>query len=104
MTTATMSDRLRQIAILISSVDSSAARQILLQLPTDTARQIRHLSTRLGEVSAEEKRRVLIDFNVRQPLPLGLQQRLRWTGLPRERPLKPLAMIQPVQPSRICTF
>lgn len=62
MTTATMPDRLRQIAILISSVDSAAARQILLQLPTETARQIRQLASRLGEVTAEEKRRILSEF------------------------------------------
>lgn len=62
MTAATMPDRLRQIAILISSVDSTAARQILLQLPTDTARQIRQLASRLGQVSAEEKRRILSEF------------------------------------------
>ena len=62
MTTATMPDRLRQIAILISSVDSAAARQILLQLPTDTARQIRQLTTRLGEVSVDEKRGILAEF------------------------------------------
>lgn len=62
MTAATMPDRLRQIAILISSVDSAAARQILLQLPTDTARQIRQLASRLGDVSAEEKRRILSEF------------------------------------------
>lgn len=62
MTAATMPDRLRQIAILISSVDSAAARQILLQLPTDTARQIRLLASRLGDVSADEKRRILSEF------------------------------------------
>ncbi|MCA9183381.1 MAG: hypothetical protein KDA51_18095, partial [Planctomycetales bacterium] len=65
MTTATHStaqDRLRQIAILISSVDAAAARQILLHLPTDKARQVRALVGQLGNVAPEEKRKILADF------------------------------------------
>ncbi len=62
MTTATAQDRLRQIAILVSSVDATAARQILLHLPTDKARRVRELATQLGTVSAEEKRKILAEF------------------------------------------
>ncbi|MCC7335574.1 MAG: hypothetical protein IT422_10770 [Pirellulaceae bacterium] len=65
MTTATHTtaqDRLRQIAILISSVDAAAARQILLHLPTDKARQVRALVSQLGNVAPEEKRKILADF------------------------------------------
>ncbi len=62
MTTAPPQDRLRQIAILLSSVDASAARQILLHLPTDAARQVRDLASGLGTVSVEEKRKILADF------------------------------------------
>lgn len=65
MTTATHTtgqDRLRQIAILISSVDAAAARQILLHLPTDKARQVRELVHQLGNVAPEEKRRILAEF------------------------------------------
>ncbi len=62
MTTATAQDRLRQIAILISSVDASAARQILLHLPTDKARRVRELASQLGTVPADEKRKILAEF------------------------------------------
>ena len=62
MTTAAAPDRLRQIAILVSCVDAAAARQILLHLPTDKARRVRDLASRLGVVSADEKRRVLAEF------------------------------------------
>ncbi|MEZ6074465.1 MAG: hypothetical protein R3C56_01965 [Pirellulaceae bacterium] len=58
----TAQDRLRQIAILISSVDAAAARQILLHLPTDKARQVRALVSQLGNVAPEEKRKILADF------------------------------------------
>lgn len=60
--TASSNKRLRQIAILLSSVDSATARQLLLHLPTETARQVRALAGKLGPVSAEEKRRILADF------------------------------------------
>ncbi len=59
---ATAQDRLRQIAILVSSVDAAAARQILLHLPTDRARQVRQLIGQLGPVAAEEKRKILAEF------------------------------------------
>lgn len=65
MTTATHTtaqDRLRQIAILISSVDAAAARQILLHLPTDKARQVRALASQLGNVAPDEKRKILAEF------------------------------------------
>jgi flagellar motor switch protein FliG len=62
MTTATAQDRLRQIAILVSSVDATAARQILLHLPTDKARRVRELAGQLGQVRPEEKRRILAEF------------------------------------------
>jgi flagellar motor switch protein FliG len=62
MTTATAQDRLRQIAILVSSVDATAARQILLHLPTDKARRVRELAGQLGQVRPEERRRILAEF------------------------------------------
>lgn len=54
--------RLRQIAILVSCVDASTARQLLLHLPTEKAKQVRKLASQLGEISAEEKRKILSDF------------------------------------------
>ena len=62
MTTATAQDRLRQIAILVSSVDTVAARQILLHLPSDAARQVRAMASQMGSVAPEERRRILAEF------------------------------------------
>lgn len=60
--TASANKRVRQIAILLSSVDSTTARQLLLHLPTETARQVRAMAGKLGPISPEEKRRILADF------------------------------------------
>lgn len=60
--TASANKRIRQIAILLSSVDSTTARQLLLHLPTETARQVRAMAGKLGPISPEEKRRILADF------------------------------------------
>lgn len=62
MSTTTAPDRIRQIAILISSVDGPTARQLLLHLPTETTRQVRAAASQLGTVSLEEKRRILSEF------------------------------------------
>ena len=62
MPAAPNQDRLRQIAILVSSVDAAAARQLLLHLPTETAKQVRNMAANLGPVSPEEKRRILAAF------------------------------------------
>lgn len=56
------SDRLRQIAILISSVDAATGRQLLLHFPTQTAKRVRELVNNLGTVTHEERQRVLADF------------------------------------------
>lgn len=55
-------NRLRQIAILVASVDATAARQLLLHLPTATAKQVRAMAAQLGEISPEEKRSILAEF------------------------------------------
>lgn len=55
-------DKLRQIAILVSSVDAATARQLLLHLPTEAAKQVRAMSSQLGTISAEEKRKILAEF------------------------------------------
>lgn len=62
MPAAPSQDRLRQIAILVSSVDAAAARQLLLHLPTETAKQVRSMAANLGPISADEKRRILAAF------------------------------------------
>lgn len=64
MSTATLPNahRVRQIAILVSSVDAAAARQLLLHMPTELAKQVRAMANKLGTVSVAEKRAILAEF------------------------------------------
>lgn len=59
-------NRLRQIAVLVASVDAEAGRQILLNLPSEIARQVRSLSANLGPIPAEERRALLAEFQKSQ--------------------------------------
>ena len=56
------SQRLRRIAILVSSVDSQAARQILLQLPSEVAEEVRNCIRNLGDVTELERSEILQEF------------------------------------------
>ncbi|HBE66818.1 MAG TPA: hypothetical protein DDW52_01585 [Planctomycetaceae bacterium] len=60
--TATPNKRIRQIAILLASVDAATAQQLLLHLPTETAKAVRGMAGKLGAVSAEEKTRIVNEF------------------------------------------
>lgn len=62
MSTAPTEDRIRQIAILISVVDSAAAQQLLRHLPTAAAQRVLTMARNLGPISPEEKRKVLAAF------------------------------------------
>ncbi len=64
MSTATLPNahRVRQIAILVSSVDAAAARQLLLHMPTELAKQVRAMANKLGTISVAEKRAILAEF------------------------------------------
>lgn len=64
MATASLnsSPKIRQIAILVSSVEAAVARQLLLHLPTDVARQVRAMVTQLGTVTAAERQAILAEF------------------------------------------
>ncbi|HAC92646.1 MAG TPA: hypothetical protein DCF63_18745 [Planctomycetaceae bacterium] len=55
-------NRLRQIAVLVASVDAEAGRQILLNLPSEIARQVRSLSANLGPIPAEVRRALVAEF------------------------------------------
>ncbi|QDV27119.1 FliG C-terminal domain-containing protein [Aureliella helgolandensis] len=55
-------DRIRQIAILVSCVDANTARQLILHLPTETAKQVRGMASQLGQVSDAEKQSILAAF------------------------------------------
>jgi len=64
MSTATLPNahRVRQIAILVSSVDAAAARQLLMHMPTELAKEVRAMAHKLGPVSVAEKRAILAEF------------------------------------------
>ncbi len=64
--TASLDSRLRQIAILVASVDTVAARQVLMQLPTEIAKRVRALAANLGPVPPEERRALLAEFQKSQ--------------------------------------
>ncbi len=55
-------DNIRRIAVLVSSVESATARQLLLHLPTPIAKQVRGALQNLGAVSAGERQRILAEF------------------------------------------
>ncbi len=62
MPAAKVDSKIRQVAILLSSVDTNSARQLLGQLPTDQARQVRNAMVNLGKVTPEERRQALALF------------------------------------------
>lgn len=56
---------IRQAAILMASVDSQTARQLLQQMPPATAKAVRRAMVDLGRIDAEEQRAVLAAFKSR---------------------------------------
>ena len=58
------SSQVRRIAILVTSLDASAGRQLLMAMPTDLARQVRRAMTQLGHVDPEEQRQILAEFRM----------------------------------------
>jgi flagellar motor switch protein FliG len=62
MTATSLDGRLRQIAILVASVDTTAARQVLMNLPTDIAKRVRALAADMGPIPPEERRALLEEF------------------------------------------
>jgi len=57
-----MPDNIRRIAVLVASVDSATAHQLLLHLPTSIAKQVRRALQNLGPVSPAERQRILTEF------------------------------------------
>ena len=55
-------DNIRRIAVLVASVDSATARQLLLHLPTSVAKHVRRALQNLGPISAAERQRILTEF------------------------------------------
>ena len=58
------SSQVRRIAILVTSLDASAGRQLLMAMPSDLARQVRRAMTQLGHVDPEEQRQILAEFRM----------------------------------------
>jgi flagellar motor switch protein FliG len=56
---------IRQAAILMASVDSQTARQLLQQMPPATAKAVRRAMVDLGRIDAEEQQAVLAAFKSR---------------------------------------
>lgn len=56
---------IRQAAILMASVDSQTARQLLQQMPPATAKAVRKAMVDLGRIDAEEQKAVLAAFKAR---------------------------------------
>ncbi len=55
-------DRIRQVAIVLTSVDASTARKLLGQLPEAQARQVRQRMANLGSVSPSERQAAMQSF------------------------------------------
>ncbi len=55
-------NKLRRIAVLIASVDATTARQLLLQLPTDMAKEVRGILQTIGPIDPAERQRIVAEF------------------------------------------
>ncbi len=59
------SSQVRRIAILVTSLDATAGRQLLMAMPAELARNVRRAMTRLGNVDPEEQREIMAEFRMR---------------------------------------
>lgn len=66
MATTVLDNRLRQIAILVASVDSASARHLLLNLPTEIARKVRTMAAEMGPIPPEERRALMTELQKHQ--------------------------------------
>jgi len=66
MSTITPDNRLRQIAILVSSVDSASARHLLLNLPSEIARKVRAMAAEMGPIPPEERKQLMLEIQKHQ--------------------------------------
>ncbi|MGN6543468.1 MAG: hypothetical protein ACTHK7_00345, partial [Aureliella sp.] len=57
-----VSAQVRRIAILVTSLDSAAGRQLLLAMPSQLARDVRKAMASLSSIDPEEQRQVLAEF------------------------------------------
>lgn len=54
--------RLRQIAVLVASVDADAARHVLLNLPTEIAKKVRSMAAEIGPIPPEERQALMAEL------------------------------------------
>lgn len=59
MSSSKISPKIRQVAVLLTSVDGQTARELLGQFPNEEARQIRQAMVHLGSVTVQERRQAL---------------------------------------------
>lgn len=52
---SSVDQRIRQVAIVIQSLDSSTAKSLLSQLPADLAKSVKQMMTKLGTVTSRER-------------------------------------------------
>jgi flagellar motor switch protein FliG len=62
MSQSEVPDRIRQVAIVLTSVDAVTARKLLAQLPADQARLVRQRMINLGIVQGEERQAAMKSF------------------------------------------
>ncbi|MCC6509193.1 MAG: hypothetical protein IT423_08805 [Pirellulaceae bacterium] len=56
--------QVRRIAILVTSLDATAGRQLLMAMPSELARQVRRAMTQLTSIDPEEQRQILAEFRL----------------------------------------
>ncbi len=66
MATITSDNRLRQISMLVASVDGESARHLLLNLPTDIARKVRAMAAEMGPIPPEERKALMLELQKAQ--------------------------------------
>ncbi len=59
-----VSSQVRRIAILVTSLDATAGRQLLLAMPQQLARDVRRAMASITSIDPEEQRRVLAEFRM----------------------------------------
>jgi flagellar motor switch protein FliG len=78
--------RIRQVAIVLQSMDATTARGLLAQLPADMGRAVRQTMTKLGSITSAEREAAMLDMQ-------GLLMALESQRAPLERETSPAAAL-----------
>ena len=68
-----VSTQVRRVAILVTSLDATAGRQLLMAMPSQLARDVRKAMAALTAIDPEERRRVLAEFRRQALAPTATQ-------------------------------